>query len=138
MTDDALARMVIPGPDAPPLTELEADVMGVIWKLGDATVRDVLVRLNATSGRERAYTTILTIMRRLDTKGVLERERQGNTDRYRPRTTRAAYREARAGAEVSALVAEFGDVALTHFAHEMAKLDPKRRERLRKLARRRA
>ncbi len=125
-------------PDAPPLHELESEVMGVMWELGEATVRDVMVRLNASSGRERAYTTIMTIMRRLDTKGVLERERHGKTDVYRPRATREDYLEARASAEVSALVDEFGDVALAHFAQEMAKLDPERRDRLRRLARRRA
>ena len=125
-------------PDAPPLHELEAEVMGVMWELGEANVRDVLERLNATSGRERAYTTIMTIMRRLDAKGVLERERHGKTDTYRPRATREAYREARSSVEVSALVEEFGDVALAHFAQEMAKLDPQRRDRLRRLARRRA
>ena len=125
-------------PEAPPLHELESEVMSVMWELDEATVRDVMVRLNASSGRERAYTTIMTIMRRLDTKGVLERERHGKTDLYRPRATREDYLEARASAEVSALVDEFGDVALAHFAQEMAKLDPERRDRLRRLARRRA
>ena len=124
--------------DTPPLHEVEAEIMAIVWRLGEATVRDVLVQLNAESGRERAYTTVMTIMRRLDAKGVLERERDGKTDVYRPRATREAYIEARASAEVSALVEEFGDVALAHFAHEMAKLDPQRRERLRRLARRRA
>jgi predicted transcriptional regulator len=127
-----------PSVPPPPLHELESEVMDVMWDLGEATVRDVLVRLNGESGRERAYTTIMTIMRRLDTKGVLERERHGKTDVYRPRDSREDYLEARARAEVSALVEEFGDVALTHFAQEMAKLDPQRRDRLRRMARRRA
>ncbi len=122
-------------PDAPPLHELEAEVMAVMWDVDEATVREVLVRVNEASGRERAYTTIMTIMRRLDTKGVLERTREGMADVYRPRATREQYLQARASAEVSALVEEFGDVALAHFAQEMAKLDPKRRDRLRRLAR---
>ena len=62
--------------------------MAIVWRLGEATVRDVLVQLNAESGRERAYTTVMTIMRRLDAKGVLERERDGKTDVtvFRPST----------------------------------------------------
>lgn len=112
--------------------------MDVLWQLERGTVREVLSRLNRASGRERAYTTVMTIMRRLDRKGVLERERHGKTDVYWPVVSRDEYLEARARAEVGALVEEFGDVALVHFAAEMAKLDPQRRERLRRAARRHA
>jgi len=45
------------------------------------------------------------------------------------------YAQARAEAEVGALVDEYGDVALAHFARHMSGLDPKRREQIRRLAR---
>jgi len=41
----------------------------------------------------------------------------------------------RAGAEVEDLVEEYGDVALSHFAQQMASLDPARRRALLRLAR---
>jgi predicted transcriptional regulator len=75
-------------------------------------------------------------MARLDRKGLLQRQRRGKTDVYAPVMTRDEYLEARAQAEVGALVDEFGEVALVHFARQMDKLDPKRREQLRRLARR--
>jgi hypothetical protein len=41
----------------------------------------------------------------------------------------------RAQAEVDELVAQYGDVALSHFAQQMASLDPARRRALQRLAR---
>lgn len=109
--------------------------MEEIWRLGESSVRSVLEALNSHQ-KERAYTTIMTIMRRLDTKGLLIRRRVGKTDFYTPAMSSEEYLQARAQAEVGALVDEFGDVALVHFARQMQSLDPKRREQLRRLARR--
>ncbi|MQA74320.1 MAG: BlaI/MecI/CopY family transcriptional regulator [Solirubrobacterales bacterium] len=117
----------------PPLHELEALVMEEVWNPGQATVRDVLTKLNRGE-RQRAYTTVMTIMARLDEKGLLSRERQGKTDVYKPVMSRDAYRSARAQAEVAALVSEFGDVALAQFAARVGELDGKRLRELRKLA----
>ncbi len=119
----------------PALHELEAEVMEVVWAQELATVREVLEALNE-GPKQRAYTTVMTIMARLDTKGVLTRERQGKTDIYKPVMTREEYLDARAQAEVEALIHEFGDVALAHFAEQVDKLDAERLDALRKLAER--
>lgn len=108
--------------------------MEQVWERGTATVRDVLEALNR-GRRQRAYTTIMTIMSRLDQKGLLTRERSGKTDVYSAVMSRDAYLHARAQAEVQGLVEEFGDLALTQFAAQMDKLDPARLRELRKLAR---
>jgi predicted transcriptional regulator len=117
----------------PPLHELEALVMEEVWRQGEATVRDVLTALNRGS-KKRAYTTVMTIMARLDAKGLLTRERRGKSDLYRPVMSRSGYLDARAEAEVEAMVAEFGDLALAHFATRLERLGPRRRRQLRKLA----
>lgn len=118
----------------PALHELESEVMEEVWGHDDElTVRQVLESLNEGS-RERAYTTIMTIMARLDKKGVLRRDRRGKTDFYRAVMSRDQYLEARAKAQVAGLVDDYGDVALAHFARQLETLDPKRREQLRKLA----
>jgi predicted transcriptional regulator len=119
----------------PPLHELEAEIMEVVWAHGERTVREVMSELNSRSSQERAYTTFMTVMSRLDAKGLLERRREGKTDIYRPVMTREVYRATRAEAEVSALVDEFGEVALASFARQMASLDPARRRVLQRLAR---
>jgi len=122
-------------PIVPPrLHDLEAEVMIELWAAGRAPVRAILESLNARSERQRKYTTVMTIMARLHTKGLLERHRDGKTHIYTPVLTREEFRQARARAEVGALVDEFGDVALAQFAAQVAALDPDRREQLRRLA----
>lgn len=123
-------------PDPPALHELESEVMNQVWERDEATVRDVLETLN--SGRkQRAYTTIMTIMARLEKKGMLQREKRGKTHVYRPTMSREEYLEARAQNRVDELVADYGDLALAHFARRLGTLDPKRRAQLRRLARER-
>jgi predicted transcriptional regulator len=124
-----------PEPALPPLHELEAEVMEELWSQGEAPVRSVMDALNARTTKKRAYTTYMTIMARLHQKGVLDRRREGKTDFYTPKLERDEFMGARARAEVEGLVAEYGDVALSHFARQVASLDPARRRALQRLAR---
>lgn len=107
--------------------------MEEVWRRSEATVRDVLEALNR-GPKQRAYTTVMTIMARLAEKGLLTRRRQGRSDVYAPVMARDAYLQARARAEVGALVEEFGDVALAHFAKRVNDLDSERLTELRRLA----
>lgn len=120
----------------PALHDLEQEVMEEIWDSGETFGRAVLEALNARSGRVRAYTTIMTILYRLEEKGMLTRRREGRSDVFAAALSREQYADARAAAQVGALVAEWGEVALVHFAKEMARLDPGRRQQLTRLARR--
>ncbi len=122
-------------PAAPPaLHELEAEIMEEVWRQGETTVKLVMEALNRKAKPPRAYTTYMTVMRRLNDKGLLDRKRSGRYDTYSPRLTREQYQERRAEAEVRGLVDEFGDVALAHFAQSLSTLDPGRRRQLRRLA----
>jgi predicted transcriptional regulator len=109
--------------------------MEQLWKSGEASVRSVLQALNQAGGKERAYTTYMTIMGRLYKKGLLVRRRDGMADYYAPVYDRDEYMALRASAEVEQLVSQYGDVALSNFAEQMAKLDPARRRALQRLAR---
>ncbi len=62
------------------LTRRELDVMAVVWALGSATVGEVLERLDA----DLAYTTVLTVLRVLETKGAVRHEKDGKAYRYYP------------------------------------------------------
>jgi predicted transcriptional regulator len=129
------AKKATPDPVPPPLHELEAEVMGELWSSGEAPVRAVMEALNERTSKKRAYTTYMTIMARLHKKGMLARRREGKTDFYAPSLERDEYLAQRARAEVAGLVAQYGDVALSHFAQQMAELDPARRRALQRLAR---
>lgn len=52
------------------------------------TVREVHAALAAE--RDLAYTTVMTVLDRLERKGMVVRERDGRAYRYRPRGSRAA------------------------------------------------
>jgi predicted transcriptional regulator len=119
----------------PPLHELETEVMEELWAQGEAPVRTIMEALNARARNERAYTTYMTILARLYKKGVLERRREGKTDIYIPKLSRDQFIASRAQADVEELVAQYGDVALSHFARQVASLDPARRRALERLAR---
>lgn len=120
----------------PVLHELESEVMEEVWGQGCVTVRVIFEALNACNDKQRAYTTIMTVMQRLDEKGLLCRCRQGKSDVYEACMTRDEYLHARAAAEVGAVVEQYGDAALVHFARRIASLDPQRRQQLNELAHR--
>jgi predicted transcriptional regulator len=109
--------------------------MNEVWRHEEISVRELMERLNRRASPPRAYTTYMTVMSRLDGKGLLSRRREGKTDIYRPNFSKDEYRALRAQAEVQGLVRQFGDVALAQFAKKVDELDPKRLEELRRLAR---
>jgi BlaI family transcriptional regulator, penicillinase repressor len=117
------------------LHELESLVMAAVWDQGEATVRSVTdaVAEKVTDG-PRSYTTILTVMTRLDTKGFLNRRREGKRDIYVAAVDRDEYMRVRSEIEVDALVEAYGDLALARFARTFAKLDPARQRALRRRA----
>jgi len=64
--------------------ERELDVMAVLWETGSATVAEVRDKLPA----DLAYTTVLTILRNLEAKGVVRHEGEGKAHRYFPLVAR--------------------------------------------------
>lgn len=119
----------------PPLGDLEAEVMEQVWDQGEATVRSVLEAINATSDKDRAYTTVMTVMGNLGRKGMLTRRREGKTDVYSSPMSRQEYLDARARTEAGALIGRYGDAAYMAFAREMGRLDPEQRRELLRLSR---
>jgi len=111
------------------LGELQAQIMEIAWQQGAITVRDVLDALG--SGRDLAYTTVMTVMSRLADQELLIRELIGKTYIYHAVGTREQFRAGISGAIVNDLVTDFGDLALTQFVDALERLDPARLARLR-------
>ncbi len=84
---------------APTLTPLELEIMKIVWQAGEATVRDVHSALQRR--RPAAYTTVMTMMGVLVTKGHLKRRREDRAYVYRPTRPEAA--------AIKSMVAEFVD-----------------------------
>jgi predicted transcriptional regulator len=73
----------------PMLTQTELELMNIIWKLKEATVREVLAYL--PEDRQMAYTSASTIIRILEKKGVLESSKEGKTHIYSPKLSKSDY-----------------------------------------------
>jgi BlaI family transcriptional regulator, penicillinase repressor len=68
------------------LGELQKAIMETVWSLGEATTRQVWERLNPT--RALAYTTVLSIMQRLERIGWLNHRIEGRAYVYQATLTR--------------------------------------------------
>ncbi len=95
------------------LGPLETEVMEAVWRLGETTVRDVHADLAPT--RDLAYTTIMTTMARLASKGLLQKDTAGLAHRYRPAVTREEYARSTVTSVVDWLVTRFPEPALSYF-----------------------
>lgn len=63
-------------------SELELQVLGVLWDRGPQSVRDLVPLL--PDGKERAYTTVLTVLQGMERKKLVTHSRDGLAHIYRP------------------------------------------------------
>ncbi|UCD25366.1 MAG: BlaI/MecI/CopY family transcriptional regulator [Gemmatimonadota bacterium] len=68
------------------LTNRELDVMSIVWRLGSATVNEVQEEL----GDRLAYTSVMTMLKTLESKGHLRHELEGRAYRYYPQVEPSA------------------------------------------------
>jgi predicted transcriptional regulator len=64
------------------LTDQELEIMKIVWDLDQATVRDVYEKL--LEHRKIAYTTVMTLMKILETKGHLKKSSVERAYIYQP------------------------------------------------------
>jgi len=91
------------------LGELQLAIMRVLWAQGEAAVTEVH---DALEERDLAPTTIATMLRKMEDKGVVTHRAEGRRFLYRPTVTEAAVRRTMVGelterlfrGEVTALV----------------------------------
>jgi predicted transcriptional regulator len=109
--------------------ELQAQIMPVLWRIGAGSVEQV--RSVLPKRYRSAYTTVQTVLNRLAERGLLVRERRGNTIYYRPRVSESDYlsqtiQQALAGAS--------SDARQAALAQLLGSLDPSEREELQTMA----
>ncbi len=71
----------------PTISETELDVMKALWELEAGTVRQVN-KLLRRQGRRWAYTTVLTLLQRLEAKGYAVSDKSGVAHVFRPAMSR--------------------------------------------------
>src|SRR5215471_8017712 len=79
----------------PPLTEAEFGLMKVLWQLGSGTVAEVRARISDGGGGEPAYTTVMTLLGRMERKGAVRVDKTREPYVYRPAFQKASARRER-------------------------------------------
>jgi len=72
------------------LGELQYAIMRVLWRLGEASVAQVLQELPEDD--RRAVTTIATMLTKMERKGVVSHRAEGRTFLYRPEVSEVEVR----------------------------------------------
>jgi predicted transcriptional regulator len=114
------------------LTDREAEIMDVLWEHGASTVAEVRARL----ADKPAYTTVLTILRILETKGFITHAEEGRAHRYTAQVGREAARRTALQALSDKFFNGSSALLLTHLVSDH-KLSPEDVRRIRALLDRR-
>jgi len=110
------------------LTDREADVMQILWDHGPSTVTEVREHLTD----ELAYTTVLTILRVLETKGYVSHQEEGRVHRYLASVQQQAARKSALRHLTTKMFKGSSELLFTHLVSDQ-KLSPEQIRRLRKL-----
>ena len=110
------------------LTNREADVMRVLWDHGPSVVAEVRERL----ADELAYTTVLTILRTLETKGYVAHHEEGRVHRYFAAVKEQAAQRSALRHLTHKLFNGSAELLFTHLVSDQ-KLSPEQIRRMRKL-----
>jgi predicted transcriptional regulator len=110
------------------LYDRELEVMQVLWGRGPATVAEVRAALEDVM----AYTTVLTVLRRLEEKGFVGHEEEGRAHRYHPLIEPAAARSSALERLTQKLFSGSRELLLTHLVSQ-ERLSPREIRRLRRI-----
>jgi predicted transcriptional regulator len=92
------------------LTELQLEIMGVLWERGEATA--IEVRESLRPGRELAQTTVSTLLSRLERRSLVTHRAEGRQYVYRAEVEEAQVRRS--------VVSGFSGMADRLFAGDLA------------------
>ncbi len=113
------------------LSTLEQQVMNLVWGLGPCSVKDVHREFN--KDRKIAYTTIATILQRLQNKGLVKRIAEGNSYIYSSKLSKEKYSKSMINNFLTKFVDSFGETAIASFAESVETLPAEKRKYFLKL-----
>ena len=71
------------------LTEVELELMNIIWRLNKVTIKEIVLQL--PKERPLAYTTVATVVKVLEQKGFLECQKDSHAHVFIPLVSKADY-----------------------------------------------
>lgn len=75
-------------PESEHPTELELDILKVLWNESPLLVRDVRARLEEQAGRTLAHSSVITMLNIMHRKGYLKRRKEGKSFLFSPKVQR--------------------------------------------------
>ena len=72
------------------LTQREEQIMQILWKLGKAFVKEIIMEMGDP---KPPYNTVSSIIRKLETEGIVGYDAFGKTHRYYPILQKEAYKK---------------------------------------------
>ncbi|MHB8643467.1 MAG: BlaI/MecI/CopY family transcriptional regulator [Gaiellaceae bacterium] len=112
------------------LGALQAAVMEIIWRRESATVREVVDELNKK--RDLAYTTVLTLVSRLWSRGLLDREPEGRGFRYHAAKSREEFLAELSDELIDRIFADFGAIGVARIGERLDELNAQEKQRLKR------
>lgn len=103
-------------PDAASLSDLQLDIMRVLWERGACTTTEVTEALKA--GRGLAHTTVSTLLTRLEKRGVVGVEKSGRQLIYRPAVDEAQVRRSMVSDLLGSLFGGDAQALVAHLVRE--------------------
>ncbi|MCP5474777.1 MAG: BlaI/MecI/CopY family transcriptional regulator [Lysobacterales bacterium] len=98
------------------LSELQLELMRVLWRRGQASTAEVAEVLAQSRGL--AHTTIATLLSRLEKRGVVESHRDGRQLVYRPLVEEGAVRRSMVSGLLGSLFGGDARALVTHLLRE--------------------
>src|SRR5581483_11181405 len=105
------------------LGPLESKVMTYIWR-ENKPVSISSIHTYLLSQDKLAYTTVSTIVSRLEDKGLLKRSKLPEGNVYQSALTELEFKQAKSRGLIRSILGSFGDIAIAGFVEEI-KTDPK-------------
>jgi predicted transcriptional regulator len=116
---------------APLSEELERPIMEILWKKGPMRGRDLYEEIRQK--KNIAYTTALTVLGRLSTKGFIKKDRDSGAILFTPAVSRQAYESVVTQSFVQKAFEISPDLAITAFADMFTKMPDGSLDHLEKL-----
>jgi predicted transcriptional regulator len=127
--------MARPGSEHP--TELELEILKVIWAEAPLAVRDVRARLQQHAGRDLTHSSVITMLNIMVRKGYLRRKKEGKAFLFSPKVEKDCVTRGITG-DLLSRVFDGSASAMVLNMIETADLDPEELAELRRLITRKA
>ena len=127
----------MPRPESEHPTELELEILKVLWEESPLPVRDVRARLETEAGRTLAHSSVITMLNIMHRKGFLRRKKEGKSFLFSPKVKKESVTGGMMG-DLLTRVFDGSPAAMVLNLLETADLDAEELSELRKLITRKA